>query len=630
MSDDNRRSARFPRGPTGATVRGRAAALWQGRRANRLLLAGVFFATVAALASIARLGIDPHHQGLIFKEAVDALSGQVPFRDSFNQYGLVPPYIQAGFLLLFGSKLIVLNLATVFVYGVASVCLVALWRQIVPWYVAVLAWAVWLLADPELAQIPLALLPWSSAYSLAFTVAAALAFLVGVRRSQPWVWGLLAGALIGAAILSRLPVGVSAGIALAAALVLAHVLLHVSTSRILFAGAIGTLVVVLGACAWMAGIGGFGQMWDQLVQQPSRYLEFGLRDQIVNQVLVSLRTLIILTVSLFSVVQVRRWLKGRAQISTGSHGYWAMRCVIALGLAGALWLSWPWLSVNFALGRLLVLGGWAAIVTSSVFLIGACSLLWPSPTLRRAIRALIARAHLTPALIVLSLLSTASYFQVVPIFDERHIWWAGAPSLGLLLWLVIRASSRQSVVVVLTVSILALPSAASSMNDWISKLRFSWENAPALEALEGMRVTPEFLVEYGELAAGLAAAYQRTPDAPVLNDGNDALWSALGKNVDNPDPYFLAWPAPGDALARGEFVQMERPLIWFGYGDHALAVRAAKSVGYRVVATKGFVRPGDQTAWLLIPGDRVRRPPYTWNDMWGAKPFWTTSTTVAP
>ena len=96
------------------------------------------------------------------------------------------------------------------------------------------------------------------------------------------------------------------------------------------------------------------------------------------------------------------------------------------------------------------------------------------------------------------------------------------------------------------------------MNDWISKLRFSWEDAPVLEALEGMRVTPEFLAEYGDLAAGLAAAYQRTPDAPVLNDGNDALWSALGKNADNPDLYFLAWPVSGDARARSSSTGKDR------------------------------------------------------------------------
>ena len=58
-------------------------------------------------------GVDPHHDGLMLKSAMDVAAGRVVFRDSFNQYGLLTPLLQGAAVRFFGAEIIVLRLLTV-------------------------------------------------------------------------------------------------------------------------------------------------------------------------------------------------------------------------------------------------------------------------------------------------------------------------------------------------------------------------------------------------------------------------------------------------------------------------------------------------------------------------------------
>ncbi|MCS6273708.1 MAG: hypothetical protein H2169_05070, partial [Opitutus sp.] len=53
------------------------------------LVAGLIFYPFAAI------GVDSHHDGIMLKPAMDVLSGQVLFRDTFSQYGPLTTYFQA-------------------------------------------------------------------------------------------------------------------------------------------------------------------------------------------------------------------------------------------------------------------------------------------------------------------------------------------------------------------------------------------------------------------------------------------------------------------------------------------------------------------------------------------------------
>lgn len=153
-------------------------------------------ATAVAFYPFALIDVDPHHDGIMFKPAVDVLEGQVLFRDTFSQYGAGLPYLQAAILGLFGPTLLALRLATVVVYALAAGLLVDVWRRLVPSSLACVSLGLWLVLPGFFVQ-GFPFLPWSSAYALLF------------QRGN----ALLCGVACGLVFLCRQPVGVVTALA---------------------------------------------------------------------------------------------------------------------------------------------------------------------------------------------------------------------------------------------------------------------------------------------------------------------------------------------------------------------------------------------------------------------------------
>src|SRR5258708_16448162 len=83
------------------------------------LVAGLLSASLMALlVPLAPLGVDQHHDGIMLKPALDVLSGQVMFRDTFTQYGALTTYLQEVALSI-PTTLLVMRLMTVMAYGAA-------------------------------------------------------------------------------------------------------------------------------------------------------------------------------------------------------------------------------------------------------------------------------------------------------------------------------------------------------------------------------------------------------------------------------------------------------------------------------------------------------------------------------
>ena len=61
-------------------------------------------------------GLNPHHDGIMLKTAIDVARGKVLFRDSFTQYGALTTYVQALFILIFGEHLWAIRLSTAVFY----------------------------------------------------------------------------------------------------------------------------------------------------------------------------------------------------------------------------------------------------------------------------------------------------------------------------------------------------------------------------------------------------------------------------------------------------------------------------------------------------------------------------------
>src|SRR5262245_34482139 len=212
----------------------------------------------------AALDIDPFHDGLMLKPALDVAAGQTLFRDTLMMYGPLTTGLQATALALFGRTLLVLRLSTVFAYGIVAGLLVVCWRFILPRPLAMVAGALWFLFSP----IVFAVHPWPSVYALCFQVGALLTLMRAVASSRHG-WALASGVLAGLTWLSRqFPTGLFTCLGVVAAFA-AVALLFPAYRRRALVGIVGAsagiaLVMAL-SVVHLIGQGSLHAWWEQTI-----------------------------------------------------------------------------------------------------------------------------------------------------------------------------------------------------------------------------------------------------------------------------------------------------------------------------------------------------------------------------
>ena len=172
-----------------------------------LLTAGLVF----WLLPFARLGVDPHHDGVMLKPALDVLAGQVLFRDTFTQYGALTTYLQV-LALWFQPSLLTIRLLAVGAYAVTLYALYAAWRMILPRSLTVLSCGLFILFIPCYEKDWLdhywVMLPWSSVFALMFQGLGVCALFRMIAGGQPVRSAAWLGAATAAVFWCRQPVGV--------------------------------------------------------------------------------------------------------------------------------------------------------------------------------------------------------------------------------------------------------------------------------------------------------------------------------------------------------------------------------------------------------------------------------------
>ncbi len=585
-------------------------------------------ATFAALLPLARLGIDPHHDGLLFKGALDVLAGQVPLRDSYGQYGALLPIIQAAFLGVFGPTLLVLKGSAVAFYALSAGLLLVIWRSVMPLALGCLVWAVWLLGQPEVTdtssqyEFSGIFLAWSSVYALCTSLASCALLLWANTRSRATLWAsVLGGVFAGLTLHLRTPTGgaVTAGLLLGLLLWTEVPLRRRMASGIAFlAGLAVSLAAVL---VWLALVGGIHDWWQQLVEWPRKWAgEPGDAPLAFARAFVEERLLPIAPVVLAALAVVA--LTGMTAASISERRRVASPPASVLGLAAwivatpTLWLfSWDWLSANVTIDYVLLA---AVIVTGAVVLL----------IVVRAGAALIRTRTATPAprgvigpIALLALFSLASFVQIYPIPDSRHLYWAASPALGILAWAFYVASGRRPWIVIFAANTIFVPMVVTNVQRADERAaRFSESVAHAPDRFAGMRVTNDFNARFGGLIGALEAQYRRTPDAPIIGSTRETLWLTLGENMSNADKYFLRWggfpPVPPDFRRVGVAIWEQGALLlvqnWPGFEPRPSVRAYTKRLGYKVVYSADQSRAGVAPAdfWLFAPRESVLPPPY--------------------
>lgn len=163
--------------------------------------------TVTALVAgfFSRFDVDPHHDGIFLKPAVDMVNGQFLFKDSFSIYGPGASVFHYLVLSLFGSSLIVLKLATALVYGLTAAVLFYISSVILPFAVACVVMLLWIFMAPYY-EPNVTFFIWPSIYALFFQLSAAACCIAWLKKGGP-VLLALSGFCVAATVWIRLPVG---------------------------------------------------------------------------------------------------------------------------------------------------------------------------------------------------------------------------------------------------------------------------------------------------------------------------------------------------------------------------------------------------------------------------------------
>lgn len=521
-----------------------------------VLVAGLLsLALLLLLAPLAVTDVDQLHDGIMLKPALDVLSGQALFRESFTQYGALTTYLQV-LALRVEPTLLALRYMTLGVY-VAILCgLYAVWRQILPRVLAAFSCGLFMLFLPLYERDWLggywALLPWSSAYALMFQVLALFALCQIIRHVHATRWALILGAACACVFWCRQPVGVvTTGCLVVSWLALhfagwapAHATKRVLATRML-AGFLLVNALVLGNLALTNALPAW---WYQNFTWPAKWARQTQAEMRASFFLYPLPTaglLLLLLALLAPSLLARSWFRPNR------------RGVVIYYLVLAALVAWQhervlaWLMWRF--------GGWTLVVPVVVAITAIVCL------------ALVFRKQTSPhsteyyLVAALAALAAGALLQYYPLPDPWHVLWAAAPSFGLVVYVFWRASRWPATVAALTLLAAFLPSIwgkAQLVRQTLARPLVTLEQ-PAV--LRGMRVPPEFAHRLERIATLLAQVEQRRPGISSALIGNDALFACFTQNLTNPSPYYVTWPGlgePADNQERWNYIHANRPLMY--------------------------------------------------------------------
>lgn len=187
----------------------------------------IFLITFLWFGAFAPLGLDFHHDGVMFIPALRVASGEVVFRDVFCQYGLLSPLLQGFAVWIGGGELLAMKIFSVLFYSGIAVLLDVIWKPLLTSrgrnFLLLMFWGL-------MPDMMVTFHAWSSIFALFFSLLS-LWGVLGFFSGRQW-WKLaLAGTCAGLTFLSRHPVGVVTAVAIFAALFFEAMLRHQTKER---------------------------------------------------------------------------------------------------------------------------------------------------------------------------------------------------------------------------------------------------------------------------------------------------------------------------------------------------------------------------------------------------------------
>lgn len=513
--------------------------------------------------------VDLAHDGLQLRQVLDLAMGGMVFRDTFDQYGVLAPYLNLiGFLTL-GERLMAIKWFVAGWYAVTTIAMYGLSRQFVGPLLAAFSILLWLALAPFY-QHGIMLSP--HAYALLFQAIALIIVLrdpAGERPSGWWLVGVLAGVC---ALLKQ---------SLGALFLVAIVLFLLSTvtrePRVVRAVALrvgrvlaGFAVVVALALGWLAASGALRDWYLQTVMFPNTFYLSYYRDAGSDGL----------------AGQIRLF----ANLQASAEGVWLdlRTVVIAAGLAamfsrvGSRRLAWVATMVGLGL---FVTPFWGVAHARGL-------------VLAAAVAATMWRAPADPKLVLALWVTGCLWLAAFPSGNHMHQWWTLSVTLGAIVYVVRQwaghavaalgwsPSLAAAPLAMAAILLVAGPAVAARWSDgWSRRLHPSCcasgetpvpETITEPAILAGIRTDPVIRASLAQIAGAMNGYRRHHPGTSVVtvddHDGIDSIPTSLlllSVFAENRSPGPLRWNLPvlsstvypNHRRDVARFVTAEAPLI---------------------------------------------------------------------
>lgn len=527
---DHRKSqTRLPGNPAEPQVK--VSAAWNlgdlGRRfgsGNAVVCAILAISLFLLLRPFAVLGVDPHHDGLVFKVAYDIYHGAVPFRDSFTQYGLLLALLDSYLLRIFGLHLLVLRIFTIACYAAAAPVLWLTWKQLIGSRLSLFGVVLWIALSGFWLQT---LLPWASATALPFQAGAILC-MISYATSRSLGASFWAAALAAVVFWIRMPVG--------------------------------TLMII----CQVAVVGYLALLDGSLIQRPGH---------LMRGVAAALGGIALVSIPLF----------GYLVINNDLYDWYAqtfrMAAVFAQNIPFA-WMGSDSLTMSLLMSLFPADLGFIWVVAPV-----ACIAVATLCVLRHILSPASRRDPELQTAFVAAAFALASWPQYYPVTEERHVFWSAMPMIGIALYagriLFAQLVSRlprigalrwidrpgiptlASAATALLICAVPIAKRAEAAAERLSEYRYVIDTP---EVLAGLRVTAEDRDLYAVMSRDITQLEKEFPSAPIVNAGYDALYLTFGDYRPNWHPLFVYFDIgvaiyPDFPTELGRILREKQPIV---------------------------------------------------------------------
>jgi hypothetical protein len=529
---------------------------------------------------LARIGVDAHHDGIMLKPALDVLSGQVLFRDSFNQYGALTVYLHALGLWIHPS-LFTLKAMSVLATVLSLFIFYAAWREILPTSLAIAAAAMYIGFIPFFDSAWI-IIPWSSDFAMLFQAVALYAILQVLKGRSGLFWPVGLGVACAAVLWCRQPVGillvVAVTVILSASVWAGLHLPKQSWLRVVVWVGLGFLAVNALMIIRLADGNALGPWWEQNIVWPKRWAlaadsganRWGLYWSARLDPITWLASAIGLGLLLLPGY-ITHFHRGRRGVLFASIYY--------LLLGWLAWWGWAWWRQWFIVPR----AGWVGIT----FVVVSAYTVF---SFRKAFlfRAKGSTAHSHEFFLVAALtgVSLASLAQLYPVPCPRHFFWALGPVFGLVLYALWRWTGVRALGLATAVGILLLPNLHDKLERAGQTLRQPMETITEPSLLAGIKELVQERDFYRDLDKFYQSVESSKPGTPVVLFGSDALLICFTRNLMNPGPYYVTWNLliePEASRMRWVEILGRRPLVMVHRYDQFKVERFVEREAYAEV-----------------------------------------------